>query len=305
MSKEFVKIVEVGPRDGLQNEGTIVPTADKIEYVKLLMQSGLKTIEATSFVKPSAIAQMSDATEVFQGIKKFENFQEFDFPCLVPNEKGLENALSVGVSSIALFTATSQEFNKKNINASIEESFKRFEKILESVSGKDIRLRGYVSTVFGCPYEGEISTSQIVDVVKRLNDLGMHEISLGDTIGVATPNKVEEVINALEQAGLKSKLAMHFHDTRGMAIVNIKQSLDCGIRVFDSASGGLGGCPYAVGSAGNVATEDVLYLLESLGFETGVDIRTVAKASQFILEKVKKSTPSKYLQSLLGDVGDK
>ncbi len=294
-------ITEVGPRDGLQNEKTVLSTEHKIEFILMLQEAGLKSIEATSFVRRDKIPQMGDAKELFEGLMSLTQ-KPISYPCLVPNLKGLELAISAGVKEIALFTATSESFNKKNINASIDESFERMAKVVELAQENNLKIRGYISTVFGCPYEGETSVEKLIEVVRRLKDFGVYDISLGDTIGVGTPKQVQEIISKLKTNFELDLFSMHFHDTRGMALANILTSLENGIRKFDSSAGGLGGCPYAKGATGNVATEDIVYLCESLGIETGVDMKKLARASEFILTKVGRQSSSKYLTAYLGSL---
>lgn len=295
----MIKIVEVGPRDGLQNEKTILTTEDKFQFISLLVESGLQTIETTSFVKPEAIPQMSDAVKLFQKVQDQFESTSINFPCLVPNLKGYETAKALGVKEIALFSATSDSFTKKNVNATVEETFQKMKEVSEQAIQDKVRIRGYVSTAFGCPYEGRMDVKKLLAVTEQFFKLGVYEVSIGDTIGVATPNQVREYIKELKKNFPIDKLAMHFHDTRGMALVNIHVSLEEGIQTFDSSAGGLGGCPYAKGATGNVATEDVWYLLQSLGLETGIDISKLALASKFILEKVNKKTESKFLNAYL------
>lgn len=294
-----VKIVEVGPRDGLQNETTIISLEDKLEYISLLSKTGLNTIEATSFVRADKIPQMADADKLFGQLKKIENFSKINFPCLVPNIKGFELASKVGVREISLFSATSDAFTRKNINCSIEESFSRMKEVATEAKKQNIKIRGYISTSFGCPYAGKMSVKELVLVTEKFLDLGVYEVSVGDTIGVATPTQVYSYTKELLKVINKDQVAMHFHDTRGMALANILASLELGVATFDSSSGGLGGCPYAKGATGNVATEDVLYLLEAQGIETGIDLNGVVKASKFILDRVNKTSPSKYFQTLI------
>lgn len=293
----MIRIVEVGPRDGLQNEKSIIPTEDKLKFIKLLAESGLKSVEVTSFVKAPAIPQMADAVELFTKVK--EEVHGVALPCLVPNLKGYETAKSLGVKEIAIFTATSDSFTKKNINASIDESFERMKEVTDLAKKDGILVRGYVSTAFGCPYEGTMPVNKLVDVTKRLFELGVYEVSVGDTIGVATPGQVRAYLRELKNEFSLGKLAMHFHDTRGMASTNIYVSLEEGITTFDSSAGGLGGCPYAKGATGNVATEDVWYLLHSQGLDTGIDIAKLSQASKFILEKLNRQTESKFLRAYL------
>lgn len=293
----MIRIVEVGPRDGLQNEKTIIPTEDKFKFISLLSDSGLKTIEVTSFVKAPAIPQMTDATELYEKVKKELMGKGISYPCLVPNMKGYETARKSGVKEIAVFTATSDSFTKKNINATVDESFERMKEVTEAARKDGIQIRGYVSTAFGCPYEGTMPVTKLIDVTKRLFELGVYEVSIGDTIGVAQPKQVRAYLRSLKNEFPVGKLAMHFHDTRGMALTNIYVSLEEGITTFDSSAGGLGGCPYAKGATGNVATEDVWYLLQSEGLDTGIDIQKLAEASRFILEKINRQTESKFLRA--------
>lgn len=291
----MIKIVEVGPRDGLQNEKTILKTEDKLRFIELLSLTGLQTIEVTSFVKPESIPQMADATELFTKVKSLSS--TINFPCLVPNLKGYETAKALGVKEIALFSATSDSFTKKNVNATVEETFERMQDVAAAAIKDGIRIRGYISTSFGCPYEGKMDVAKLQAVTDRFFKLGAYEVSVGDTIGVATPKQVREYIQSLKKSFPVEKLAMHFHDTRGMALTNIHVSLEEGITTFDSSAGGLGGCPYAKGATGNVATEDVWYLMQSQGLETGIDIKKLSEASKFILEKINKQTESKFLKA--------
>lgn len=292
-----IKIVEVGPRDGLQNEKSILATDDKFQFIKLLTEAGLGTIEVTSFVKPPAIPQMGDAEELFARVHQELANSKVNFPCLVPNMYGYEKARNHQVKEIALFTATSDSFTKKNINATVDESFERMKEVADSAKNDGIRVRGYISTAFGCPYEGKMDVSKLVSVAKRFLDLGVYEISIGDTIGVATPHQVRDYLKTLKKEVSADKIAMHFHDTRGMALTNILVSLEEGMTTFDSSAGGLGGCPYAKGATGNVATEDVWYLLTSQGLDTGIEFEKLAAASKFILEKVNRNTESKFLRA--------
>lgn len=295
----MIRIVEVGPRDGLQNEKSILATEDKFQFISLLTESGLKAIEVTSFVKAPAIPQMADATELFTKVKNELGNKGIAYPCLVPNMKGYETAKSLNVKEIAVFTATSDTFTRKNINASVDESFDRIKEVCEAAKNDGIMVRGYVSTAFGCPYEGTMDVKKLISVTKRLFELGVYEVSVGDTIGVAIPQQVRAYIRSLKSEFPIGMLAMHFHDTRGMALTNIYVSLEEGITTFDSSAGGLGGCPYAKGATGNVATEDVWYLLNSQGLDTGIDIRKLAEASSFILNKINRQTESKYLRAYL------
>lgn len=298
LKQNSVKIVEVGPRDGLQNEKLNLSTETKFEYIKKLTQAKLKTIEVTSFVSPKSIPQMADSKELYEKVITHLD-KDIYYPCLVPNMKGYETAKSVGVREIALFSATSNEFTKKNINCTVDESFSRMQEVAEQAQKDGVRLRGYVSTAFGCPYAGEMSVKDLDHVLSLFFKLGVYEVSIGDTIGIANPLQVDQYLKALKSNFDFSKLAMHFHDTRGMALTNILKSLENDIFTFDSSSGGLGGCPYAQGATGNVATEDLVYLFNSYGLEHGVDLDKLVDASVFILDAVKKETPSKYLTTIL------
>lgn len=264
-----VRIVEVGPRDGLQNERAIVPPKTKIELINRLARTGLKTIEATSFVNPEWIPQLADAEQVYPAIDKQPGVT---YPVLVPNLQGYERARAVGAEDIAVFTAASEAFDRKNINASIDESLQRFEPVMERAKADGVRVRGYVSTVLGCPYQGEVPVRDVVRVAKRLYQLGCYEISLGDTIGVGTPSKARAMLEAVAQEVPMDALAVHFHNTYGMALANILACLEAGVRVVDSSVSGAGGCPYARGATGNVASEDVTYMLHGMGMHTGIDL---------------------------------
>ncbi len=274
-----VKIVEVGPRDGLQNEKGVIPAADKIRFIDLLSDTGLKTIEATSFVSPKWVPQLADAEEVYKGIQKRTGVS---YPVLVPNEKGMERALAAGVREIAVFTAASESFNQKNINASIAESIERFKPVMAMAAKANVKVRGYVSTVIGCPYEGAIRPEAVARVAKELVAIGCYEISLGDTIGVGTPVKAQAMLSAAAAEVPMDRLAVHFHDTYGQALANIHACLELGVAVVDCSTSGLGGCPYAKGATGNVATEDVLFMLTGMGIETGVDMSKLLAAGAFI-----------------------
>ena len=295
----MIKIVEVGPRDGLQNEKTILSTDDKFTFISMLSESGLKNIEVTSFVKASAIPQMGDAVDLFTKVQSELASTGINYPCLVPNLQGYELAKQLGAKEIALFSATSDSFTKKNVNATVEETFERMAEVADAAKADKIRVRGYISTAFGCPYEGKMDASKLIKVAERFFQLGAYEVSVGDTIGVATPLQVRSYIKDLKKSFPLEKIAMHFHDTRGMALTNILVSLEEGITTFDSSAGGLGGCPYAKGATGNVATEDVWYLMESMGLKTGVDISKLSLASKFILEKINRNTESKFLKAYL------
>ena len=294
-----VRIVEVGPRDGLQNEKSIVSLEDKVIFIKKLSFAGLTEIEATSFVRAEKIPQMSDGGELYSHLKNDPALKNTKLISLVPNMKGMENALKAGVKEIAVFTATSNTFNQRNINATVDESLVRIEEVMKVANANGIRTRGYISTVFGCPYEGKTSLEELKRVAHKLQEFGVYEISLGDTIGIANPRQVEEVINFITKDFKKDFFSMHFHDTRGMAVANILTSLEMGMTSFDSSAAGLGGCPYAVGASGNVATEDLYFLFHSMGIDTGIDMKKLSEASAFILSKLQKESASKYLKAYL------
>ncbi len=287
---DFVRIVEVGPRDGLQNEKQQVATADKIELIDRLTATGLRSIEATSFVSPKWVPQLADAAEVFVGIHRKPGVS---YPVLVPNEQGYERALAVGATEVAVFTAASEQFNRTNTNAGIEESLQRFEPILARASKDGVRVRGYVSTVLGCPYQGEVPLADVVRVATRLHAMGCYEISLGDTIGVGTPHKARAMLQAVAAELPIAALAVHFHDTYGQALANIATCLEEGVRVVDSAVAGTGGCPYARGASGNVASEDVIYMLHGMGMSTGVDLPALAATGNWLAERLGRQTGSK------------
>jgi isopropylmalate/homocitrate/citramalate synthase len=289
-----VRVVEVGPRDGLQNEKAQIPTAEKIRFIDLLSAAGFGTVEATSFVSPKAIPQLADASEVMAGITRRAGVS---YPVLVPNQKGMERALAAGVRSVAVFTAASETFTRHNINATIAESIENFRLVVEMARSAGVPVRGYISTVFGCPYEGAVPPAKVLEVTERLLELGVDELSLGDTIGVATPNQVVEVVTLLTRQMPLGKLALHFHDTRGTALANVLTGLQLGVTTFDSSAGGLGGCPYAPGAAGNLATEDLLYMLHGLGIETGIDLEKVVEATSFIAAFLGHAPTSKYWQA--------
>lgn len=285
-----VQIVEVGPRDGLQNEKALLPAAVKIELIDRLSATGLKTIEATSFVSPKWIPQLADAADVFTAIRKAEGVS---YPVLVPNEQGYRRAREVGVREIAIFTAASETFSRKNTNASIDESMARFVPVIEQAQADDVTVRGYISTVLGCPYEGDIAVSDVVRVAVRLYQLGCREISLGDTIGVGTPAKARAMLRAVAQEVPMDALAVHFHDTYGQALANILACLEEGVRVIDSAVSGTGGCPYAKGATGNVASEDVIYMLHGMGMTTGIDLDQMIATGAWLAGQLGKQTASR------------
>lgn len=291
-----VKIVEVGPRDGLQNEPQLVPAAIKVELIDRLGQAGLKTIEATAFVSPKWIPQMGDAGEVMAGLRRRPGV---GYPVLVPNLKGFEQALAAGVEEIAVFAAASEAFSQKNINCSIAESLERFRPVMEAARQNNIRVRGYVSCVVGCPYQGAVPPAAVAEVAARLAEMGCYEISLGDTIGVGTPAAVARMLDEVALRVPVARLAGHYHDTWGMALANIYASLERGVAVFDASVAGLGGCPYAAGASGNVATEDVVYLMNGLGIETGVDLDRLVDAGAWICAELGRAPSSKVARAVL------
>ncbi|ODS64938.1 MAG: hydroxymethylglutaryl-CoA lyase [Arenimonas sp. SCN 70-307] len=285
-----VRIVEVGPRDGLQNEKAIIPAAAKIELIDRLSATGLRSIEATSFVSPKWVPQLADAAEVFAGIRKAPGVS---YPVLVPNLQGYERALAVGAKEVAVFSAASEAFNRKNINAGIDESIERFLPVLERAGADGVKVRGYVSTVLGCPYQGEVPLADVVRVARRLHDAGCYEVSLGDTIGIGTPGKARAMLRAVAAEVPMAALAIHFHDTRGQALANILACLEEGVSVVDSAVSGTGGCPYAPGASGNVATEDVVYMLEGMGIATGVDLPGLVDTGRWLAALLGRASGSK------------
>ncbi|HBK57223.1 MAG TPA: hydroxymethylglutaryl-CoA lyase [Xanthomonadales bacterium] len=284
-----VQIVEVGPRDGLQNETDIVPAADKIALIERLARCGLKSIEATSFVSPKWVPQLADAEQVFRGIQRHPDVR---YPVLVPNMEGYRRARAVGATDIAVFAAASEAFSRKNVNASIEESIQRFLPVIEAARADGVAVRGYVSTVLGCPYQGEVPVADVVAVARRLHELGCYEISLGDTIGVGTPAKARAMVRAVAHEVPMRALAAHFHNTRGQALANIHACLEEGVRVIDAAVAGVGGCPYAPGASGNVATEDVVYMLHGMGIATGIDLQALVETGIWLSGLLKRKTGS-------------
>lgn len=291
-----VRLVEVGPRDGLQNEKTPVPAAVKIELIGRLADCGLTHVEATAFVSPKWVPQMADAAEVMAGIERRAGVS---YPVLVPNEKGLEAALAAGATEVAVFAAASEAFSQKNINCTIKESLERFKPVLAGAKRAGVKVRGYVSCVLGCPYQGEVAPAAVADVAWALFEMGCHEVSLGDTIGTGTPEKTKTMIEAVARRVPVKKLAGHYHDTFGMAAANIYASLQEGVNVFDAAVGGLGGCPYAQGASGNVATEDVVWLLQGLGIDCGVDLDRLVDTAAWISAQLGRAPGSRVAQALL------
>ena len=287
---DFVRIVEVGPRDGLQNEKQPVSTADKIALIDRLSATGLRSIEATSFVSPRWVPQLADAADVYAGIHRRPGVA---YPVLVPNEQGYARALAAGVQEVAVFTAASETFNRTNTNAGIDESLARFEPILRRAADDGVRVRGYVSTVLGCPYQGEVAVSEVVRVARALHGMGCYEISLGDTIGVGTPRKARAMLEAVAADVPMQALAVHFHDTYGQAVANIASCVEAGVRVVDSAVSGAGGCPYAKGASGNVASEDAVYLLHGMGLQTGVELELLAEIGRWLSALLGRPTGSR------------
>ena len=293
---KHVKIVEVGPRDGLQNESTTVPVEIKVQLVEKLAAAGLSVIEVGAFVSPRWVPQMATSAEVFTRVDKQPNVS---YPMLVPNLKGLELALAAGVEEIALFAAASETFSQKNTNCSIAESIERFNQVIDHAQAAGVKIRGYVSCVLGCPYEGEVSFDMVSMITQELFDKGCYEVSLGDTIGVGTAGQARELIEVLEKHVPVQQLAAHFHDTYGQALANIHAVMQCGIAVIDSSVAGLGGCPYAKGATGNVATEDVVYMLDGMGIETGVDMDKLLEAGRFISDFLGREPVSRAATALL------
>ncbi|MBT3810085.1 MAG: hydroxymethylglutaryl-CoA lyase [Rhodospirillaceae bacterium] len=290
-----VEIVDVGPRDGLQAEPVMVPTADKIALIDRLSDAGLPAVEAGAFVSPKWVPQMADAAEVLAGIQRRPGTR---YPVLVPNARGLEGALASGVEEIAIFGAASETFSQKNINCSIDESLERFRPVAEAALAAGMKVRGYISCVLGCPYEGDVAIESVVRVARELDAMACYEISLGDTIGVGTPTRARAMVEAVSGVVPVERLALHFHDTYGQALANILACLDAGVATLDTAVAGLGGCPYAPGASGNVATEDVVYMLDGMGIETGVDMTKLVDAGQFICDVLGRAPTSKAAQAI-------
>jgi len=290
-----VKIVEVGPRDGLQNEQQPISTEVKVELIHRLMDAGLSYIEAGSFVNPKWVPQMAGCDEVFKGIKRTDGVT---YAALTPNFQGFERAVAAHANEVAIFAAASESFSQKNINCSIDESLDRFAPIMEAAKSIELPVRGYISCVVGCPYEGEVNAKKVAEVALRLHDMGCYEVSLGDTTGVGTPDSITRVIEAVAKKVSIHRLAVHLHDTYGQALTNIYAALQMGIDVVDSSVAGLGGCPYAKGASGNVATEDLVYMLNGLGIEHGVDLDKLIEAGRFITEKLGRENGSKVSRAL-------
>lgn len=290
-----VRVVEVGPRDGLQNEATPLTVEDRVRLCDALIDAGMPVVEVGAFVSPKWVPQMAESGEVFRRVKKTPGVR---LPALVPNRKGYETARAAGVREIAVFTAASETFNRKNINASIDESFERFAEFVPEAKRDGLWVRGYISTCFGCPYEGKVAPEKVVAVAARLHAIGCDEISIGDTIGVAVPTQVSDVMGRLKEQIAADALAVHFHDTRGTALANVLAALYAGVATVDSSAGGLGGCPYAPGASGNLATEDLLYMLHGMGIKTGVDLEKVVAASRAVATRLGRELPSRYLQAV-------
>ncbi|NRA21005.1 MAG: hydroxymethylglutaryl-CoA lyase [Oceanospirillaceae bacterium] len=290
MSSSTVRIVDVSPRDGLQNEPTRISTEAKLGLIERLSTAGLQHIEVGSFVSPHRVPCMADSMQVCQSLPKHT---DINFYALVPNVQGLQKAIDAGLTEVAVFTAASEQFCQRNINCSIDESLSRFSELMVIAEDHDIRVRGYISTVFGCPYQGTVSIEKVVNISQQLLEMGCYEISLGDTIGIGTANQVKILLNALCQTMPIEKVAVHFHDSYGQALTNIYAALEAGVRVIDSSVAGLGGCPYAKGSTGNIATEDVVYLLNGLGLESGIDLHKIVAVGHWISSLLQRENASK------------
>ena len=289
-----ITVVEVGPRDGLQNESAIVSTADKIEFVNRLSAANLPVIEVSAFVSPKWVPQMADAADVFRGIARKPGIR---YTALVPNIPGLDRAVAAGVTEVAIFAAATDAFSRKNINQSVDDSLATYKGVCDRALAEGLRVRGYLSTAFGCPYEGEVAPARVADVAQRIADLGVFEVAVSDTIGIAHPGQVPRVLEAVLAKLPVNRVALHFHDTRGTALANVLASLPFGITTFDASAGGLGGCPYAPGAAGNLATDDLIYMLNGLGADTGVSLAALSEASAFIGTKIDHGLPSRYAQA--------
>jgi hydroxymethylglutaryl-CoA lyase len=293
MTKQ-VTVVEVGPRDGLQNERVSISTADKIELVDRLSGAGLPVIEVSAFVSPKWVSQMADASEVFAGIARRPGTR---YSALVPNLQGLERAVAAGVSEIAIFAAASEAFSRKNINQSIDDSLATYAQVCRQAHAAGLRVRAYLSTAFGCPFEGEVPPARVAQIASRLLELGAFEIAVSDTIGIAHPGQVSAVLDAVLARVPARQIALHFHDTRGTGLANVLTALPFGISTFDASAGGLGGCPYAPGAAGNLATDDLIYMLQGMNIETGVSLPALSDASRFIASRLDHPLPSRYAQA--------
>jgi len=300
MTPKHVTVVEVGPRDGLQNERVPVATADKIELVNRLSAAHLPVIEVSAFVSPKWVPQMADAAEVFAGITRMPGIR---YTALVPNLAGLDRAIAAGVTEIAVFASSTETFSRKNINQSIDESLAAYAQVCARALASGMRVRGYLSTAFGCPFEGAVAPNRVADVAARLAALGVFEVAISDTIGIAHPGQVPGVLDAVLARVPVHQIALHFHDTRGTALANVLAALPFGIATFDAAAGGLGGCPYAPGAAGNLATDDLIYMLDGLGIETGVSLAAISDASAFVATKIDHRLPSRYAQAVAATRG--
>ncbi len=293
---DAVTIVEVGPRDGLQNEEQIVATADKVEFIERLGEAGLKVVEATSFVNPKWVPQLADAAEVLETLDRKPGVR---YPVLVPNERGLDDALKTGVDEIAIFASATETFSKRNLNRTRDEALEMFRPVVKRAIESDLRVRGYLSMVVGDPWEGDVDPGSVVEQGEQLLDLGCFELSLGDTIGVGTPGRVQDLIEAFSNAHVEpSRLAVHFHDTYGQGLANVLAALECGIGVVDASAGGLGGCPFAGSATGNLATEDLVWMLDGLGIASGVDVKRVAEASSWMCRRLGKEIPGRVARAL-------
>jgi hydroxymethylglutaryl-CoA lyase len=289
-----VTVVEVGPRDGLQNEAAVISTTDKIAFINRLSAAGHQVIEVSAFVSPKRVPQMADAADVCAGITRRPGVR---YTALVPNLAGLDRALAAGVAEVAIFAAASETFSQRNIDRSIEQSLATYKTVCQRALAAGLRVRGYLSTCFGCPFEGDVPSARVAEVAARLLDLGVFEVAISDTIGVAHPGQVPPVLDAVTACVPLDRVALHFHDTRGTALANVLAGLQYGVTTFDSSAGGLGGCPFAPGAAGNLATEELLYMLEGLGIATGVDLRRVMQASLFIEPRLGHPLPSRYVRA--------
>jgi hydroxymethylglutaryl-CoA lyase len=294
MTTRHITIVEVGPRDGLQNERALVATPDKIAFVNRLSAARLPVIEVTAFVSPKWVPQMADAAEVFAGIARAPGIR---YTALVPNLAGLDRAIAAGATEVAVFAASTETFSRKNINQGVDESLATYKQVCDRAIAAGLRVRGYLSTAFGCPFEGDVAPERVADVAARLAGLGVFEVAVSDTIGIAHPGQVPRVLEAVLARLPVDQVALHFHDTRGTALANVLASLPFGVATFDASAGGLGGCPYAPGAAGNLATDDLVYMLDGLGLETGVSLPAVSEASRFIASKIDHRLASRYAQA--------
>lgn len=290
-----IHVVEVGPRDGLQNEGATIPTAGKIAFVEALADAGATRIEVSAFVSPKWVPQLADAAEVFAGLAHRDGVR---YSALVPNRQGLDRAIACGVTEVAVFAAASESFSRKNINQSIDASLDTYAAVMAAAAAAGVRVRGYLSTAFGCPFEGDVPVERVIALTERLLALGVYEVAVSDTIGVAHPGQVRQVLDALVARVPAARVALHFHDTRGTALANVLAALEYGIATFDSSAGGLGGCPYAPGATGNLATEDLIYMLDGLGHDTGLSADAVARASLALEPAVTHRVPSRYANAV-------